>query len=55
MCKCITISSEKLKDFTDIKAVYEGKVAITPIDLSLALREATEFLRENLQSKWASQ
>jgi 5'-nucleotidase len=45
---------ENLKDSTDIKAVHEGKIAITPIDLRLALPEATEFLKQNLKSRWSS-
>lgn len=43
---------ENLKDGTDIKAVYESKVAITPIDLRLATPEAVNFLRTTIQPKW---
>jgi 5'-nucleotidase len=46
------VKYENLQDGTDLKAVYEGKVAITPIDLRLATKEAVTFLQENLQPLW---
>jgi 5'-nucleotidase len=46
------VKYENLKDGTDLKAVYEGKVAVTPIDLRLATKEAVAYLQENLQTRW---
>ena len=39
---------QDLQDGTDLKAVYEGKVSVTPLDLSLANKKAVAFLEENL-------
>jgi len=46
------VKYENLKPGTDLKAVYEGKVAITPIDLRLATKEAVTYLHQQLQPLW---
>ncbi len=43
---------ENLKDGTDIKAIYDGKIAITPIDLRLSTSEAVSFLDDQLKKRW---
>lgn len=46
------VKYENLKDGTDLKAIYEGKVAVTPIDLRLATKEGVTYLQENFQPHW---
>ena len=46
------VKYENLKDGTDLKAIFEGKVAITPIDLRLANKESVAFLNDKLRSIW---
>lgn len=48
----LPVTYENLQDGTDLKAVHEGRVAITPIDLRLATKESVNFLKENLQPRW---
>lgn len=43
---------ENLEDGTDLKAVYEGKVSVTPIDLRLATREFVSYLERKLKPLW---
>jgi 5'-nucleotidase len=44
------VKYENLKDGTDIKAIFEGKVAITPIDLRLSNTAAVDFMRKTFLS-----
>jgi len=43
---------ENLEDGTDLKAIYEGKVSVTPIDLRLATQESVSFLQNELKPLW---
>ena len=43
---------ENLEDGTDLKAIYEGKVAITPIDIRLSSKESVNFLKDKLTPLW---
>jgi len=46
------VSFENMMDGTDLKAIHEGKVAITPIDLRLATPESVSFLENELKPLW---
>lgn len=46
------VKYENLKDGTDLKAIYDGKVAVTPLDLRLATKDAVKYLQKNLQTRW---
>jgi 5'-nucleotidase len=41
-----------LKDGTDLKALHEGKISITPISLDLVSKESVKDLREMVKNKW---
>jgi 5'-nucleotidase len=46
------IKFENMTEGTDLKAIHEGKVAVTPIDLRLATQESVSFLEDNLKPLW---
>lgn len=46
------VTFENMMDGTDTKAIHEGKVAITPIDLRLATPESVSFLEAKLKPLW---
>jgi len=46
------VNFENMMDGTDLKAIHEGKVAITPIDLRLATPESICFLETKLKPLW---
>ena len=43
---------ENLKEGTDLKAIYDNKISITPINLELVSRDSVERLNKIIQSGW---
>ncbi len=43
---------ENLQDGTDLKAIFEGRIAITPINLNLASKETAQKLNSQMTKLW---
>jgi 5'-nucleotidase len=47
-----TIDIKNLKIGTDLKAISEGKISVTPINLDLVSQDSADFLKETIKKNW---
>lgn len=46
------VKFENMMDGSDLKAIHDGKVSITPIDIRMATPESVSFLENKLRQHW---